>query len=139
MTRPAAQLSATKVAQMIEHTEALAYAHQLYAASQDWTCRAERTEDGGFLSAPSLDILLFNRLVGWGVDAPVRRQQLHAALGRYRDAGLTHYGVQLSPDAEPLQLPRWLEESGFSRADNWTKVYRAAGDVPAGSTALRGG
>lgn len=137
MPHSATQLSATQVAQMIEHAEAAAYADQLRAAPREWNCVAERNEDGWFLCAPTLDFLLFNRLVAWGVDSPARRQQVGIALDRYRSLGVSQFGVQLSPEARPVEVARWLEEFGLSPADNWTKVYRPAGDVPSVSTDLR--
>ncbi|HJP86472.1 MAG TPA: hypothetical protein VJ852_10810 [Gemmatimonadaceae bacterium] len=137
MTKPAAKPSAIEIARIIEHTEAAACADLLRAAPPDWNCSAQRTEDGWFLCAPTLDILLFNRLVGWGLDAPAVRRPLEHAIERYRSVGLTRFGVQLSPEARPRDLPRWLEDFGLERRDNWTKVYRDAGDIPAVSTDLR--
>jgi hypothetical protein len=32
--------------------------------------------------------------------------------------------VQISPQAQPSQLPAWLEKRGFKHGRNWAKVYR---------------
>jgi hypothetical protein len=125
------------VARMSEDAEAAAYADQFAAAPAEWMWSAERTSAGWFLLAPTLDMLLFNRLVGWGLNGPARRSDIERALDRFRAARLTHYGVQISPAAKPVEIPEWLGAAGLSRGDNWTKVYRGAGDVPKIATDLR--
>jgi hypothetical protein len=121
------EISTTALARMVEHTEAAAYADLLRAAPAAWRCSAEQTPAGWCLFAPTLDVLLFNRLIGCGLEAPAPRAELRAALARYRAAGLTHFGVQLCPAARP---------PGLAPRDNWSKVYRAAGDAPAVATDL---
>jgi hypothetical protein len=115
---------------MAEHTEAAAYADLLRAAPVEWQCIAEETAAGWMLFAPALNLLLFNRLVGWGLNAPVPKEELEAALGRYRAAGVTNFGMQLPPESLPPDLPNWLEEAGLERRDSWSKMYRAASDLP---------
>jgi hypothetical protein len=129
-------MTSLAIAQMIEDAEAAAYADQLAAAPVDWKCAAEQTSAGWFLIAPTLDMLLFNRLVGWGLNSPARRDDVEAALVRYRSAGLVHCGVQLSPAAKPVEFAEWLDDAGLVRGDCWSKVYRAAGDVPVIATPL---
>jgi hypothetical protein len=129
-------MTSLAIAQMIEDAEAAAYADQLAAAPSEWKCAAEHTSAGWFLIAPTLDMLLFNRLVGWGLNSPARRSDVEAALERYRSAGLAHYGVQLSSAAKPEEFAEWLGDAGLVRGDCWSKVYRAAGDVPPIATAL---
>lgn len=122
---------------MIEDAEAAAYADQLAAAPAEWNCVAEHTSAGWFLCAPKLDLVLFNRLVGWGLNEPGRRIDLETALDRFRAGRLTHYGIQLSPAAKPDEIPEWLDAAGLVQRDNWSKAYRAAGDVPSIATDLR--
>jgi hypothetical protein len=131
------EMSTTEIARMVENTEAAAYADLLNAAPATWRCVAEHTADGWILLAPTLNLLLFNRLIGWGLDYPAERSRLNSALGRYRAAGLTNFGVQLSPNAKPVELTDWLDDNGLSRRDSWSKVYRAAGEGPAVQTSLR--
>jgi hypothetical protein len=132
-----AGMTSLAIAQMIEDAEAAAYADQHAAAPPEWKCAAEQTSAGWFLIAPRLDMLLFNRLVGWGLNRPARRNDVEAALERFGSAGLAHYGVQLSPLAKPGNFAEWLGAAGLVRDDCWSKVYRKAGDVPAVATALR--
>lgn len=122
-------MSPADLARIVEHAEAAAYADLLRAAPAAWRCTAEQTPAGWLLLAPTLDLLLFNRLIGCGLNAPAPRSDLQAALARYRAAGMTRFGVQLCPAAHPPALSGWLEEEGLARRDNWSKVYRAAGDL----------
>lgn len=129
--------SVTALPALLEHSEAAAYADLLRAAPASWRCEAERTSAGWSLLAPNLDLLLFNRLLGIGIDAPIGRPQLFTALERYRSAGLTQFGVQVSPLALPRELGGWLREDGLTPHDSWSKVYRGAGPVPEVVTDLR--
>jgi hypothetical protein len=131
------EMSPEALARMVENTEAAAYADQLSAAPAAWRCVAEQTADGWVLVAPTLNLLLFNRLVGWGLERPAQRSRVQSALDRYRAAGVTNFGVQLSPVAKPSELADWLADLGLSRRDSWSKVYRAAGDAPVAPTSLR--
>jgi hypothetical protein len=81
------------------------------------------------LFAPPLDFVLFNRIVGCGLDGPVAREELRDGLGRYRAAGLKRFGIQLSPAAQPGEVSQWLGQEGLIKRDNWTKVYRGNGIV----------
>lgn len=130
-------MSPTALARMVENAEAAAYADLLSAAPAAWRCFSEQTANGWALLAPSLNLLLFNRLVGWGLEQPAQRSRIQSALDRYRAAGVTNFGVQLSPVAKPSELPDWLADSGLSRRDSWSKVYRAVGDAPVVATSLR--
>jgi hypothetical protein len=125
------------VARMVEDTEAAACADLLAAAPAEWSCVAERTNAGWLLLAPTLDLLLFNRLVGWGLNGPAQKSELETALDRFRATRLTHYGMQLSPAATPDEIPLWLRAAGLERRDSWSKMYRGAGDVPTINTDLR--
>ena len=133
----AAALAGADIARLVEFTEAAAYADLLRAAPPAWQCVEERSPDGWLLLAPRLDILLFNRLVGCGLDAPATRAGLQGVLERYRAAGLRNFGVQASPAAQPAELAEWLAAEGLAPRDRWTKVYRAAGPSPVPATDLR--
>ncbi len=133
----AVTLTAGGVARMVEFTEAAAYADLLHAAPPDWGCVAEETGAGWVLLAPAVDVLLFNRVIGCGLAAPASQRDVADVIGRYRRLGVRNFGVQLSPAAQPADLPCWLDSDGLVRSDSWTKVYRAAGPMPAATTDLR--
>jgi hypothetical protein len=125
------------LARMVETTEAVAYADLLRAAPAGWSCIAEETDAGWLLVAPALDTLLFNRILGCGLGAPVPRKQLLSSIARLHSAGVRNYGVQLSPQAESDAVRTWLAEAGLNSRDRWTKVYRAAGAASPVETDLR--
>jgi len=75
--------------------------------------------------------------VGWGLDAPADPADLENFVARYRAAGLSRFGAQLSPAAKPPHIGQWLVEAGLKRRDNWSKVYRTAGEIPRIATDLR--
>ena len=76
------EMSPTGLANLVEHAEAAAYADLLTAAPATWQCVAEQTPAGWLLLAPPLDLLLFNRLIAWGLDNAAPRTELESALSR---------------------------------------------------------
>lgn len=116
-------------ARLIEFAEASAFADMLRAAPPGWGASVERTPLGCLLLAPAADLLLFNRLIGCGLDAPADRAALRECLARVRAIGIRSFGVQLSPAAHPAELASWLEGEGLAVRDRWTKAVRAAGPV----------
>ena len=127
-------LSPLQLARMVEMSEAAAYVDLLRAAPPDWRCVAEETDAGWLLMAPTLDVLLFNRLIGTGLGTtPVRQRDIARLLARFDVAGVRNFGVQLSPGVEPM-LQEALAKAGLKRRDRWTKVWRAM-ESPAEPTA----
>lgn len=118
--------SAAGLARAIELTEGAAYADLLCSAPAEWRCRAEKTAAGWLLLAPALDVLLFNRLIGCGLERAASNEEISGAVARLRETGVRNYGVQLSPAAQPGMLPDWLAASGLASRDRWAKMYRAA-------------
>jgi GNAT superfamily N-acetyltransferase len=76
--------------------------------------------------APSMDIMMFNRAVGLGVNRPVTKGTIDHIVQRYRDKGLTNFAIQLSPEAQPAEAHEWLTGQGLAVRDYWTKGYRTA-------------
>lgn len=72
-----------------------------------------------------LDFPLTNRVIGLGLREPASRAMVGELVARYKEAG-NPFLIQLSPAAEPTDLPHWLEELGMSRGSNWLKMYRRA-------------
>lgn len=121
------------VSRIVESVEAAAYADLLRAAPADWRCLAEQLDDLCLLMAPSIDVLLFNRVLGAGVGAPVSRPALAAAVARLQACGLRNYGVQIAPNGDSADVRGWLAGTGLFPRDRWTKVCRGA--EPAASIA----
>jgi hypothetical protein len=130
-------LSNAAIAVMLELTEGAACADLLCAAPAAWRTIGERTPAGWLLAAPTIDMLLFNRLVGCGVSGAAGRDALLDAVRRLRDTGVRNYGVQLSPAAQPPAIREWLGESGLAPRDRWAKMYRRDEPAAAVHTDLR--
>ena len=79
-----------------------------------YRCLAPEVEEVGsavvmrWPQAPASSML--NRAVGLGVDRPASEEDVDAVLGAL--AGTTFY-VAVAPDAEPRQLPGWLQARGL--------------------------
>ena len=118
------------VTRLVEQAEAAAYADMLRAAPHEWRCIDERTPAGWFLCAPTVDVLLFNRLLAAGLDAPLDGQTITSAIERFRAAGVHNFGVPLSPEAAQPAAIELLARAGLVARDAWTKMYRPATDLP---------
>jgi hypothetical protein len=111
---------------LVEFGEAGAYTDMFAAAPMDWDLRVERFGPAIALVAPQLDTMLFNRVLGLGVAEPASEIHVMEAIALYQQAAVHHFGIQLSPMAQPRALTDWLPAHHLRRADNWAKVYRAA-------------
>src|SRR5262245_42758388 len=96
---------------LVELTEAAAYADMFRAAPPELGLEAEVAESHTSLFAPRFDLLQFNRVIGLGVLVPATETLVALLIDRYRVAGVKNFGVQLSPEAQPGVLPRWLSRS----------------------------
>ncbi len=75
----------------------------------------------------TLTDVVFNRVMGLGVFAAARRDDLARIAEGYRAGGVDRYLVHVAPQAQPAELAAWLEEAGyrpFRRA--WAKFVRKA-------------
>jgi GNAT superfamily N-acetyltransferase len=68
---------------------------------------------------------LFNRALGVGLAEPATEAALDGIDDFYSRRGLA-YGIPLTPDAKPSELPEWLVTRGFRRGYAWTKFARRA-------------
>ncbi|HSB39382.1 MAG TPA: GNAT family N-acetyltransferase [Gaiellaceae bacterium] len=78
---------------------------------------------------------MFNRVLGLGLDRPATEEGLERIASFYRD-GIA-WAVALAPQAEPPELPSWLERRGSTKGYGWTKFTRRAGGAPVADTQLR--
>jgi GNAT superfamily N-acetyltransferase len=130
-------LSNLEAAALVERAEAEAYAAMFAAAPPDLGLTARRFGSAVMLLAPRIDVVLFNRVLGLGVDEPATEDALDAFVDVGRREGGRSFGFALSPRARPASVPSWLEARGFRARDNWVKMIRAAEDVPSPATELR--
>ena len=94
---------------------------------------AETAEGATLLVASRIDVLMFNRAMGIGLEKPVTEAQLDGIVARYRAAGVPRFFVPLSPAAEPAEARDWLLARQLTRFNRWAKLERGVepvADVP---------
>ncbi|MGD8570460.1 MAG: hypothetical protein PVJ39_20400 [Gammaproteobacteria bacterium] len=66
---------------------------------------------------------MFNRVLGFGLEAAATEQALDKLIALYDNKNLP-IGVSLSPDAQPENIARWLDSRGFEIVNHWVKMIR---------------
>ncbi len=126
-------LTSEEIAVLVERGEAQAWANYYGCAPPDFAqsfgVAAQRVGPAWVTMVPGLDSWFFNRINLLGVEEPANEAVLDEAIGILESAGCTNYMVQLSPRAQPPELPGWLESRGIPFRRNWAKTYR--GNEPA--------
>jgi hypothetical protein len=116
------------VAAWSERVEAIALADIIRGLSeQPGNPLSARVGQSGELQLPmvaALDFEPFNRIVGLGVEAPAEERQLDEIVAFYRDGGVSHFVISLSPHARPPELPGWLAARGLTRSATFVKAWR---------------
>jgi hypothetical protein len=130
-------LSDVELAHLVEFGEGEAVADMYLSAPPEMGIRVERVGSAVVLLAETLDIVLANRVLGLGMREPATEAMLDDILARYRQAGIRNFAFQLSPVAQPPELPAWLKARQLRPQDNWAKVYRASEPSVAIPTELR--
>lgn len=130
-----------EVAYTVEFGEAEAYADMYQAAPMEFASqvglRTHRVGSAIVLTMATADILLFNRVLGLGLKEPATEAIMDDIIAHYQGAGVKNFGFQLSPEAQPAELPAWLQARGLAPRDNWAKVSREPAPPPQIQTALR--
>jgi GNAT superfamily N-acetyltransferase len=84
---------------------------------------------------PQVDVLMFNRAVGIGIERPATEDDIDRIVARYQGAGVSRFLLSISPAARPDSIAAWLEARGFRRHNAWVKLHREAERVPEIATA----
>jgi GNAT superfamily N-acetyltransferase len=93
---------------------------------------------GGLLVHASVDVLMFNRVLGLGVTVPALERDVDQALEHFRLTGARRCMIQVAPGAEPSGLIEWLEARGFYRHNHWIRLVRELSEpIPLAPTNLR--
>ncbi len=133
MTQP----SPYDIAHMIEFGEAQAYASMYEFASPEaaerYGIRVRQIGSATARQFAAIDFTLFNAVIGLGLTEPATTEMVDEIIDFYRPAGVS-FVIQLSPFAQPAELPQWLEARGFQARDRWPKMYRAVQDPPSITT-----
>lgn len=116
--------SSLELSKILELTEGAAHADMFRVAPPEFGFEVEQTNDYVARFAPGMDVMMFNRVVGLGLNSPVSKSVVADLVQRYRDKGIRNFAIQLSPEAQPLELHDWMAELGLSVSDYWTKAHR---------------
>lgn len=119
-------LSPDEIAELVEFAEGEAYVDLFRTAPVDLHMQVESIGSAILLVAETMDIVLFNRVIGLGLREPATEAMVDSIVVRYRQAGICNFAVHVSPAAQPSALPGWLATHNLLRRDNWAKVYRRA-------------
>jgi GNAT superfamily N-acetyltransferase len=88
-------------------------------------------------SVSGVDVLAFNRVVALGLAEPASEEGVDRVIDFYATAGVSRFFVQLHPDAQPAELPQWLEARGLTHYNNWVKLHRGTQPVDDAATDLK--
>jgi GNAT superfamily N-acetyltransferase len=88
-------------------------------------------------AATNINTLAFNRVIGLGMGQPATESQVDEIIAFYRDADVFRFFIQLSPFAEPQNLPEILQSKGFQHYNNWVKFCRKIDPLPLANSSLR--
>jgi hypothetical protein len=105
-------------------------------AALEYDLHVERIGSAVALAMRRVDVPMFNRVVGLGVNEPVTDATLDAVDAVYRGANV-RYLVQMSPTVITAELHARLEARGWPRKDNWVNLIRGTESPRAVPTSLR--
>jgi hypothetical protein len=132
--------SAVDEANAAERIEAQAFTSWHESAptgfAAEFGVRVVRIGDAVAQVAEKVPFTLYNRVLGLGTLEPATPAMFVALASVYDPAGV-RYAVVVSPEAEPPQLLRWLEERGFTPRFRDAKWVRGTDSAPDIGTSLR--
>ena len=75
------------------------------------------------------DVLIFNRVIGLGLDNGLSEKEIDEIIAGYRKAGVRRFFIQLSPIAIQQGIQDLLSDRGFNHYNNWVRLYRPADPI----------
>jgi GNAT superfamily N-acetyltransferase len=96
-------------------------------------------EEGGAVAAfvPAADVLALNRVIGLGVHTPASETQLDRILAAAKSSGVHRLFLQLTPDAKPALLTKWIEARGATPHNRWVRLWRGVHEAPLPEATLK--
>lgn len=85
----------------------------------------------------ALDHPMFNRAIALGMNEPATEAMVEDVLAMYHALGIQNFRINLSPAAQPAQLPEWLEARGMTVSGRTAKFYRGPETPAECQTSLR--
>lgn len=99
--------------------------------------RCDQIGGADVLQMTQLDMPMFNRVLGLGVEEPATELELGRTIERYQSARIPRFFLEVSPTARPISLNDWIGERGLSLFNNWVKLTRDVSPVPQAFTTAR--
>lgn len=130
-------MNGAEIARLVELTEGAAHVEMFSAAPPEFGLEVVETDAYVARFARAIDVMMFNRVVGLGLNEPATEESVSSVVQRYRELGITNFAVQLSPEAYPAEIHDWLLNQGLEIRDYWTKLYRQRGNDVTIATDLR--
>lgn len=135
-------LNALGAAQTLEAIEAEVWLDWLDAAppSLAESCAIASLRVGGAVAgiAGGTDVLMYNRVVAFGLTEPAQHEHLDTLIAAYADAGVKRWMVQWCPAAVPAATVDLMRACGFYHHNNWAKLVRTTeAPLPETGTDLR--
>ena len=134
------ELTDREVVRMVELVEAAGIADWGRAIPPDLAEKMGKSvkKVGGAVATVTLnvDLPLFNRVIGLGIEEPATEEMVDEIVALYKPGGV-RFIVHVSPAAQPVEIPAWLEARGLERGDRWAKFYRSVESLPEVDTELR--
>lgn len=113
----------------IEEIEIYAWSDILQYAPEYYKASIERIDSTSLLLTKSMDIILFNRAIGFGVFNEAKKETLDKILQLYQANEIKNFAIQLTPFAKPKDISTWLEEYALIQSFDWVKVFRSTHDI----------
>jgi GNAT superfamily N-acetyltransferase len=107
------------------------------ATAAELGMRVERIGGADVFLMTCVDMLMFNRAAGLGVEAPATEEVLDEVIGRFRKGGVPRYFIDISPAARPILMGDWIATRGLPLFNNWVKLTRAAAPMQVPHTSAR--
>ncbi len=107
----------------LEHIEA-SYWMQYYNIDGPIKSYASIIDDGVACSIPEIDVLVLNRVIGFGSQTEISQATIEHVIDFYRKAGSNRFMLQLPPQLVDTELDMLLRKFNFKHHNNWTKLYR---------------
>ncbi len=119
------------VLESMDAASAAAFAGVLPPREADLLGVQTRRVGGGLaIMAHRIDVLMFNRVIGLGLETPASTEVIDELIAWYREAGTPRFFVQMAPGTQPSLLPEWLRSRGLFHYNNWVKLTRTTEDQP---------
>lgn len=107
----------------LEETEAV-YWSKYYQTDEQLSCFATVIA-GAFIGAvPEINVLAMNRVIGMGMTAVIKPQDIESIINFYKKAGAKRFFIQLATNAIQDNLPMMLSNAGFNLHNHWFKLMK---------------